>query len=119
MAVVSEKAAAPTNSIFYSFSRKMPNDTYLNVPLDVVFQPGDIIRLTVFSRIEGPISITQSDAVNPAPKRIFPAASSGDVQVRPMEHYPVPVDITVTPGEHLHVSVGPNSIEIPVPMSQK
>jgi len=106
---------APPVPIFYTLSRKMPNGAYLNVSLDAAVEPGEIIRVTVLPRIAGPLAVWQWDAAHPTPTRIFPLVDADTIQLRAMENYVVPLDIVVTAGEHLRVTVGSSTVDIPLP----
>lgn len=110
-------AAAPVgapNSIFYTLSHKMPDGTYRNVTPDIILQEGDTVRVTVLSRTGGPLTVWQSDAAHPTPKRIFPIDEPEIFELRALENYTVPLDILVTPGEHLRVEAGSSAVEIAV-----
>ena len=104
-------ALAPV-TIFYTLSRRMPNGAYLNIPPDAAVEPGEIVRVTVVPRVAGPLAVWQWDEAHPTPSRIFPIVDADTVQLRAMENYVVPLDIVVTAGEHLRLTVGSNSVEI-------
>jgi len=109
-------ASAPLPaSISYTLSRKMPDGSYLDVSLDAATAPGEMIRVTVVPRIAGPLAVRQWDAAHPTPTRIFPLVDVDTVQLRAMENYVVPLDIVVTAGEHLRLTVGSDSVEIAFP----
>ena len=97
---------ATTNATICSIARKLENGAYLDVASDTVFQPGDTIRLTIFPRISGPLSVEEKDPSDAMWRRIFPLPQGDAVQVRAMENYVVPIDIVVTSGARLRVIVG-------------
>lgn len=105
-------APAPAPSI-YSLTRRLENGSYLDVPIDTVFQPGEIIRLTIFARAAGPLTVMEWDADNSQWNRVFPPEGE-TVQAPVLENYVVPRDITVKPGERLRVTVGPVATEIAI-----
>ncbi len=102
-------ASAPS-SIIVRFRKKIPNGTDMNVP-PAALQPGDVVRLTLFPRLPGPLAIAESDAADPAWKTVFPAAGP-PVQLQALQDYAVPLEITVNPGERLRVKVGAATAEI-------
>jgi len=105
-------ASAPPRNI-YSLARRLENGAYLDVPVDTVFQPGEIIRLTVFARAAGPLTVLEWDADNSQWKRVFPLEGE-TVQAPALENYVVPHDIAVKPGERLRVTVGTVATEIAI-----
>lgn len=111
--------AAPAAPIFYTLSRKMPNGDYLDFAADAALEPGESIRVTVIPRIAGPLGVWEWDEAHPTPTRIFPIVDADTVQLRAMENYAVPLDIVVTPGEHLRLTVGSSSVEIALPPHSK
>jgi hypothetical protein len=108
--------AAPPAQIVYTLSRKMPSGDYLSVQLNPALEPGEIVRVTVIPRIAGPLGVWQWDAAHPNPSRIFPIVDADMVQLRAMESYVVPLDIVVTAGEHLRITVGSSAVEIAFPL---
>jgi hypothetical protein len=104
-------ALAPV-TIFYTLSRRMPNGAYLNTSPDAAVEPGEIVRVTVVPRLAGALAVWQWDEAHSTPSRIFPIVDADTVQLRAMENYVVPLDIVVTAGEHLRLTVGSNSVEI-------
>ena len=99
-------AAPATAPTIYSLVRRLDNGSYLDVPVDTVFQPGEIIRLTIFARAAGPLTVMEWDADNSQWNRIFPLEGE-TVQAPALVNYVVPRDITVKSGERLRVTVGP------------
>ena len=103
-------APAPAPAI-YSLARRLENGGYLAVPVDTVFQPGEIIRLTIFAGAAGPLMVMEWDADNSQWNRVFPLEGE-TVQAPALENYVVPRDITIKPGVRLRVMVGPVATEI-------
>lgn len=99
-------AVRDTSSTIYSIARKLENGAYFEVPTDAVFQPGETIRLTIFPRVSGPLSLEERDQADATWRRIFPLIDGDTVQVRALENYAVPVDIVVTRGARLRITVG-------------
>jgi hypothetical protein len=104
--------APPPVPIFYTLSRKMPNGVYLNIPLPAAVEPGESIRVTIIPRLAGPLAVWEWDTAHPSPTRILPMVDADTVQLRAMENYIVPLDIVVSAGERLRVTVGSSSVEI-------
>lgn len=97
----------------YSIAKRLENGTYANIPLTAAFAPGDIIRVTVVTRVTGDIELSEWDSTNSSWKRVYPAERE-TVQVRAGDRYTVPLDIVVKPGERLRVEVGGSSSLIPL-----
>lgn len=97
----------------HSFARRLEDGSYMSVPPDTVFRPGDTIRLTVVPRVSGPLVVWQWDAKALSWRRLFPPERE-TLQVRALERYTVPLDIVVTNPERLRVTVAAVPSEIPV-----
>jgi len=97
----------------HSFAKRLEDGSYVNVPPGTVFHPGETIRLTIVSRVSGPLVISEWDAITSSWNRLFPPESE-TIPVRALEGYTVPIDIVLKSGERLRVTVGSGAFEIPV-----
>lgn len=112
-ALRARKALAAPAQLIYSLARRLESGAYIEVPTDTLFQPGEKIRLTVFPRAPGMLSVMEWDADDSTWNRIFPLGGA-TFQAPLLENYAVPTDITVKPGERLLVTVGSASTEIAI-----
>ena len=97
----------------YSFTRRMPDGSYLGVPENALLHPGDTVRLTINARASGPLVLWEWDTANASWKRIFPPEAE-TVRVTAYQPYTIPFDIVLKAGERLRAVVASLPLEIPL-----
>ena len=104
---LSQVVAAP-----YSISKRLEDGTYKPVPVDTVFHPNDLIRVTIFSVEPGVTSVEEWHAGDSTWHPITPPTPTFGAMTGAVRRIGIPVEINVKQGERLRVNSGSASYDI-------